>query len=188
MRLLVLGLLLLVGCGGKENGREGGGEPKKDNGKVVMKGYQARGKYPPPTSKYNGWIATERLDDARDLNEGTCERACGTLHELKGEGIPYLLNATVYHHENNRAEHTMICLRAIEGTLLDPADYAVVEPFLSTKFSNLEDPWFQCQIAAVVIFRDAGPKAKKYLPEFRAIKKKLPKWPPIDPAIKEISK
>jgi len=134
-------------------------------------------KYPPPLTKCNGQTADQWGENAKDADLDRCNNATLNLKELKSEGVPYLLVAAEFHKD--REENCGACLRALDGSLLEPEDVGRVVPFVGEKYHHPIDdaenpagiPWFWVRGAAVDVLKQAGPKAKPYAKEIEKLRK-----------------
>ena len=143
----------------------------------TQQGNVSGSKYPLPLTRCNGQTADEWGETARDANLDKCNNATLNLKELKSEGVPYLLAAAEFHKD--REENCAACLRALDGSLLEPEDVGRIVPFVGEKYHHPIDdaenppgiPWFWVRGAAVDVLKQAGPKAKPYAKEIEKLRK-----------------
>jgi hypothetical protein len=116
------------------------------------------GRYPPPTTRYQGLTAAQWGERARGADPQSCRTACAALSRLRAEGIPFLLEAA--RHQEGSAENLNSCLASCNGALVDREDLARVVPYLGQEYAGYDAGAFPVRRSALALLGQAGPKAK----------------------------
>jgi hypothetical protein len=125
-----------------------------------------RGKYPAPTTKYNGRTAGQWGEQAKDANEERCFDAAYVLHLLGAEGVPFLLEAIQAQKNSGNIGHLLVWL---DGRLVDKDDLWIVAQFLDDSFQHTDNfvDNFNLRGCALGVIKEAGPKASPFIPQLR---------------------
>lgn len=86
--------------------------------------------YPDPVTKFQGMNAKQWGERAKDADYATADRAFEALAQLKGEGIPFLVEAFLVHAKAGRQDHTGMCVTRTDGNTIALADLAQIVAIL----------------------------------------------------------
>lgn len=131
---------------------------------------EAKAKYPPPTTTYQGMTAEQWARSAEDVDLRTCQQGANALRELKAEGVPFLL-AAAEKHSNNGLK--VSCLFQINGELVADEDLSRLKPFLQSKETS--NPALQIVSKAGVRAKFLEPEVKELLSHSNAYTRDLAK-------------
>lgn len=136
--------------------------------------------------KYQGRTARQWYEQAIDADPGVSLAGCKGLYELGKEGSPYLLKAMDEHKSRPLMQSTVIASLWV-GNLSDE-ELARVAHYLDRKYTVDGGKVSAAQMQVMVVLRQAGPRAKKWLPQLRVYEKDPNHGSTATAAIKAIEK
>jgi hypothetical protein len=169
--LLVLGGLVAVGFLGAMAAKNAPPPPTGDLPiSVAPDTTGPGGRYPAPTTKFQGRTATHWGEEALDANEATCFNALQALNALEAEGTPFILTALETHARRGNTTNVSHCLGWLTARDVDTRDIGRVVAFLDDRYARNDGGSLPIRPKVVGFLRFAGPRAREHLPALERLR------------------